>query len=199
MTEAERLIAASGVPYAILRPGFVIAPSAYGGSAMLRALAALPVALPAKETATPFQPVASEDLAATIFELMGIDPSLEIWLSQPTRSAGEGAAARSRGANSSSTSAKRPSRAISTTAVATATFACITLVSEFATAPAPVASESAMFARVVSESAAALVVGCSRVFNERGETGMRDAGGSTFAAILVDFAFFMARWALSRT
>jgi uncharacterized protein YbjT (DUF2867 family) len=36
--EAERLIAASGVAYAILRPGFVIAPSAYGGSAMLRAL-----------------------------------------------------------------------------------------------------------------------------------------------------------------
>ena len=41
--EAERLIAASGIAHAILRPGFVIAPSAYGGSAMLRALAALPV------------------------------------------------------------------------------------------------------------------------------------------------------------
>jgi hypothetical protein len=27
---------------------------------------------------------------------------------------------------------------------------------------------------------------------------MRDAGGSTFAAIMVDFAFFMATWALSR-
>src|SRR6266702_4706794 len=51
--EAERLIAASGVPYAILRPGFVLAPSAYGGSAMLRALAALPLALPATETTTP--------------------------------------------------------------------------------------------------------------------------------------------------
>ena len=46
--EAERLIAASGIPYAILRPGFVIAPSAYGGSAMLRALAALPIDLPAE-------------------------------------------------------------------------------------------------------------------------------------------------------
>ena len=42
--EAERLIAASGIPYAILRPGFVVAPSAYGGSAMLRALAAFPIA-----------------------------------------------------------------------------------------------------------------------------------------------------------
>lgn len=64
--EAERLIAASGIPYAILRPGFVVAPSAYGGSAMLRALAAFPLQLPGDESATPFQPVAVEDIAATI-------------------------------------------------------------------------------------------------------------------------------------
>jgi uncharacterized protein YbjT (DUF2867 family) len=47
--EAEALIAGSGVAYAILRPGFVVAPSAYGGSALLRALAALPIDLPAAE------------------------------------------------------------------------------------------------------------------------------------------------------
>lgn len=64
--EAERLIAASGIPHAILRPGFVVAPSAYGGSAMLRALAAFPLDLPTKEMATPFQPVAIEDIPATI-------------------------------------------------------------------------------------------------------------------------------------
>ncbi|MGY3032475.1 uncharacterized protein YbjT (DUF2867 family) [Bradyrhizobium sp. USDA 4354] len=64
--EAEHLIAASGIPHAILRAGFVVAPSAYGGSAMLRALAAFPVDLPAKEMATPFQPVAVEDISATI-------------------------------------------------------------------------------------------------------------------------------------
>jgi uncharacterized protein YbjT (DUF2867 family) len=64
--EAERLIEASGIAYAILRPGFVIAPSAYGGSAMLRALAAFPIDLPADEAVTPFQPVAVEDIAATI-------------------------------------------------------------------------------------------------------------------------------------
>ncbi|MBR1141900.1 SDR family oxidoreductase [Bradyrhizobium sp. AUGA SZCCT0431] len=64
--EAERLIAASGIPYAILRPGFVVAPSAYGGSAMLRALAAFPLQLPGDESATPFQPVAVEDVSATI-------------------------------------------------------------------------------------------------------------------------------------
>ena len=64
--EAERLIAASGVAYAILRPGFVVAPAAYGGSAMLRALAAFPLQLPADEAETPFQPVAVEDIASTI-------------------------------------------------------------------------------------------------------------------------------------
>jgi uncharacterized protein YbjT (DUF2867 family) len=64
--EAERLIATSGIAHAILRPGFVIAPSAYGGSAMVRALAAFPLDLPAEEAATPFQPVAVEDIAATI-------------------------------------------------------------------------------------------------------------------------------------
>jgi uncharacterized protein YbjT (DUF2867 family) len=69
--EAERLIAASGIPYAILRPGFVIAPSAYGGSALLRALAAFPIDLPKTESATPFQPVAVEDIAATIAWLAG--------------------------------------------------------------------------------------------------------------------------------
>jgi uncharacterized protein YbjT (DUF2867 family) len=71
--EAERLIAASGIAFAILRPGFVIAPSAYGGSAMLRALAALPLQLPADLSATPFQPVAAEDVATTIAWLAGRD------------------------------------------------------------------------------------------------------------------------------
>jgi len=69
--EAERLIAASGVAYAILRPGFVVAPSAYGGSAMLRALAALPIQLPVAESARPFQPVMVEDIAPTIAWLAG--------------------------------------------------------------------------------------------------------------------------------
>ncbi|MGY3449236.1 SDR family oxidoreductase [Bradyrhizobium sp. USDA 4353] len=64
--EAERLIASSAIPHAILRPGFVIAPSAYGGSAMLRALAAFPIDLPANDAATPFQPVAVADIAAAI-------------------------------------------------------------------------------------------------------------------------------------
>jgi uncharacterized protein YbjT (DUF2867 family) len=73
--EAERLIAASGIPFAILRPGFVIAPAAYGGGAMMRALAAFPLQLPASVMATPFQPVDVGDIAATIAWLAGRDLS----------------------------------------------------------------------------------------------------------------------------
>ena len=71
--EAERLIATFGIAYAILRPGFVIAPSAYGGSAMVRALAAFPLDLPAEESAIPFQPVAVEDVAETVAWLAARD------------------------------------------------------------------------------------------------------------------------------
>src|SRR6476660_8137654 len=71
--EAERLIAVFGIAYAILRPGFVVAPSAYGGSAMLRALAVFPLQLPADESATPFQPVAVGDIADTIAWLAARD------------------------------------------------------------------------------------------------------------------------------
>jgi len=73
--EAERLITSSGIAYAILRPGFVVAPAAFGGSAMLRALAALPIDLPATERTAPFQPVAVEDVAATIAWLAARDPA----------------------------------------------------------------------------------------------------------------------------
>jgi uncharacterized protein YbjT (DUF2867 family) len=84
--EAERVIASSGVCYAILRPGFVIAPSAYGGSAMVRALAAFPLDLPPEESATLFQPVALEDVAETIAWLATNDAAANavIWdLMQP--------------------------------------------------------------------------------------------------------------------
>ena len=70
---AEALIRASNIAYAILRPGFVVAPSAYGGSAMIRALAAFPIDLPLQESATPFQPVAVEAIAETIAWLAARD------------------------------------------------------------------------------------------------------------------------------
>src|SRR3954462_1818763 len=73
--EAERLIAESGVAFTILRPGFVVELAAYGGSAMVRSLAAFPLDLPAAERDAPFQPGAMEDIAATIAWLAGRDCS----------------------------------------------------------------------------------------------------------------------------
>jgi DoxX-like family len=45
---------------------------------MLRALAAFPIDLPKVESATPFQPVAVEDIAATVAWLAGHDPAARI-------------------------------------------------------------------------------------------------------------------------
>jgi uncharacterized protein YbjT (DUF2867 family) len=63
---AEALVARSGRPHAILRPGFVVAPAAFGGSALVRALAALPVRLPPGETQAPFAATAIADIVDTI-------------------------------------------------------------------------------------------------------------------------------------
>ncbi len=63
---AERLIAAGPVPFVILRPGFVIAATAYGGSALIRALAALPLRLPRRESARPFATTDIGDIARTV-------------------------------------------------------------------------------------------------------------------------------------
>jgi uncharacterized protein YbjT (DUF2867 family) len=68
--EGERAVMASGAPYVILRPGFVIAPAAYGGSALIRALAALPLDLPEREKASPFAATAIEDLSTTVAHIL---------------------------------------------------------------------------------------------------------------------------------
>jgi uncharacterized protein YbjT (DUF2867 family) len=64
--EAERLIEKSTIPSIILRPGFVVASTAYGGSALLRALAALPLDLCVGDANKPFAFIAVDDIARTI-------------------------------------------------------------------------------------------------------------------------------------
>jgi nucleoside-diphosphate-sugar epimerase len=64
--EAERLIAAGPLPFVILRPGFVVAPAAYGGSALLRALAAMPFGLAPGEAQRPFAATDVFDIVRTI-------------------------------------------------------------------------------------------------------------------------------------
>ncbi|CEJ12718.1 hypothetical protein BN1110_03021 [bacterium YEK0313] len=58
---ADDALAASGVPFVILRPSVVLGRNAHGGSALLRALAALPFALPLVHAR---QVVATSDLDA---------------------------------------------------------------------------------------------------------------------------------------
>jgi uncharacterized protein YbjT (DUF2867 family) len=67
---AERLIAASASPYLILRPGFVVAPAAYGGGALMRALAATPFSLNAPDGDRPFAAIAIGDVCATVAEVV---------------------------------------------------------------------------------------------------------------------------------
>lgn len=67
--QAERLIGQSGVSYVILRPGFVIAPNAFGGSALIRALAALPFGLPDTLGRRPLAVTAVSDISGTIAHL----------------------------------------------------------------------------------------------------------------------------------
>ncbi|HEY1876795.1 MAG TPA: SDR family oxidoreductase [Rhizomicrobium sp.] len=62
----EAAIAASGAPFVMLRPGFVIASGAYGGSALIRALAALPFDLPRREAGAVFAVTAICDLCETV-------------------------------------------------------------------------------------------------------------------------------------
>jgi uncharacterized protein YbjT (DUF2867 family) len=64
--EGDRAIVASGAPFVILRPGFVIATAAIGGSALVRALAALPFDLPLRERSACFAATAISDLCETV-------------------------------------------------------------------------------------------------------------------------------------
>lgn len=63
---AEQTIRTSALPYIIIRPGFVIAGPAYGGSSLIRALAVLPLQLPAAEAATAFQVTAMSNLTRAV-------------------------------------------------------------------------------------------------------------------------------------
>ncbi|KSB88145.1 NADH-ubiquinone oxidoreductase [Caulobacter vibrioides] len=63
---AESLIAQSRIDWIVLKPGLVIAPAAYGGTALLRALAAFPLAIPAVHANARVQVVAADDVAAAV-------------------------------------------------------------------------------------------------------------------------------------
>lgn len=64
--QADEALAASGLPHVILRPALVLGRNAHGGSALLRALAALPFSIPLVHAASPVAVVGLDDVAAAV-------------------------------------------------------------------------------------------------------------------------------------
>ncbi|KQU79704.1 NADH-ubiquinone oxidoreductase [Mesorhizobium sp. Root102] len=64
--QGDKAVASSSLEWTILRPGLVIAPAAYGGTALLRALAAFPGFIPAVMSRQPIQTVAVTDVAEAV-------------------------------------------------------------------------------------------------------------------------------------
>ncbi len=62
----EQILSETDLAWTILRPGLVIAPAAFGGTALLRGLAAFPLAIPAIRPDAPIQVVAAEDVARAV-------------------------------------------------------------------------------------------------------------------------------------
>jgi len=64
--EADAMLAASDLEWIILRPGLVLAPAAYGGSALLRGLAGFPGMIPALRARALVQTLSVHDLAEAV-------------------------------------------------------------------------------------------------------------------------------------
>lgn len=64
--EGDGCVMRSALSWTVLRPGLVIAPAAYGGTALLRALAAFPFVVPAVLADSPLQTVGVGDVAEAV-------------------------------------------------------------------------------------------------------------------------------------
>lgn len=64
--QADEALRASDLAWVILRPGLVLAPAAYGGSALLRGLAAFPGLIPALHAEARVQPVSIDDVVEAV-------------------------------------------------------------------------------------------------------------------------------------
>ena len=61
--KADDIIAQSGLCWTILRPGLVLAPHSYGGTSLIRMLAAMPIILPIFAASAPVQTVSVSDVS----------------------------------------------------------------------------------------------------------------------------------------
>src|SRR5687767_9971775 len=84
--EAEADLAARQLDWTILRPALVLAPSAYGGTAMLRALAAMPLVTPVVEPIAKLHVVSADDVAETVAHCLRPGAAVKVrWdLAHPT-------------------------------------------------------------------------------------------------------------------
>lgn len=64
--ETEAMLAASGMDWLILRPSLVIGRGAFGGTGLVRALAAMPLAMPVVGGGQAVRPIAMDDLCAAV-------------------------------------------------------------------------------------------------------------------------------------
>jgi uncharacterized protein YbjT (DUF2867 family) len=87
--QADARLAASGLPWIILRPGVVLAPGVYGASAMLRGLAGLPWRTPLIAGDREVRIVSVEDVADTVAWALGsglsVTGTLELLYPRPYR------------------------------------------------------------------------------------------------------------------
>jgi uncharacterized protein YbjT (DUF2867 family) len=75
----DQALMARDLDWVILRPSVVLGPAAYGGSALFRGLAALPI-LPVMPDTGPLQVVQLEDVAATVLWFLGEDAPARVAL-----------------------------------------------------------------------------------------------------------------------
>lgn len=69
--EADAALATSRLDWTILRPGLVISPAAYGGTALLRGLASFPWVTPTISGGAPIQSVSVDDVADAVRAALG--------------------------------------------------------------------------------------------------------------------------------
>lgn len=85
---ADADLKASSLDWVVLRPALVIAPAAYGGSALLRGLAAFPWVIPCVAPDAPLGVVAASDVAEAARLALTAEPSrfeIDLVASRPTR------------------------------------------------------------------------------------------------------------------
>lgn len=84
---ADQALAASGVPFVILRPALVIGRNAHGGTALIRALAALPPVIPLIHADNVIETISMDDVTSAVSSAvsgeLGDSADIELYSSQP--------------------------------------------------------------------------------------------------------------------